>query len=221
MDVAILLYENMTLLDAIGPYEVLRTMPGTKVHFVTVDGAPIQPDSRALTLEPTASITAIDAADIVIVPGGPGDAQVQADARVLHWLRAIDATTTWTTSVCTGSLILGAAGLLTGRRATTHWMAYDQLAAHGANPTAERVVTDGKYVTAAGVSAGIDMGLILVQRLAGDDVSQAIQLAIEYDPQPPFDSGSPLKARPDIIELVRAAAAGIFDTAATAAAGRA
>jgi transcriptional regulator GlxA family with amidase domain len=207
MDIAILLYDDMTLLDAIGPYEVLRSLPGTRIRFVTVDGAPIRPDTRALTLVPEAGIDAVTTADIVLVPGGPGDALMQADERVCRWLRAIDATTTWTTSVCTGSLILGAAGLLQGRRATSHWMAYDQLASHGALPTAHRFVEDGKYITAAGVSAGIDMALELMRRIAGDEIAQAIQLAIEYDPQPPFDSGSPTKAPATVVELVRAVSA--------------
>ena len=125
------------------------------------------------------------------------------DPEVLDWVRAVHRDSTWTTSVCTGALVLGAAGILDGKRATTHWAFLDRLAQLGANPVAQRVVEDGKVVTAAGVSAGIDMALTLAGRLAGDQVAQAIQLGIEYDPQPPFDTGSPTKASPELVELIR------------------
>jgi transcriptional regulator GlxA family with amidase domain len=122
---------------------------------------------------------------------------------LLNWLRAVDATSTWTASVCTGSLLLAAAGLLEGRRATSHWLALDQLTDFGARPTGERVVVDGKYVTGAGVSAGIDMGLTLLGRIGGDDLAQTIQLATEYDPQPPYDAGAPHKAPAHLVDALR------------------
>jgi transcriptional regulator GlxA family with amidase domain len=141
--------------------------------------------------------------DIVLVPGGPGEVAARAGEHVLEWLRATHETTTWTTSVCSGSLILAAAGLLDGKRATSHWLALGELGRMGAEPVSERVVWDGKIVTAAGVSAGIDMALALAAEVAGEDIAHAIQLGIEYDPQPPFDSGAPHKAPPAIVELLR------------------
>jgi transcriptional regulator GlxA family with amidase domain len=140
--------------------------------------------------------------DVVVVPGGPGEVAARAGEPVLEWLRDAHEHTTWTTSVCTGSLILAAAGILDGKRATSHWLALDALRELGAEPVSERVVFDGKIVTAAGVSAGIDMGLQLAAKIAGDTVAQAIQLGIEYDPQPPFDAGSPAKAPAEIVELL-------------------
>jgi transcriptional regulator GlxA family with amidase domain len=143
--------------------------------------------------------------EIVLVPGGRGNRPLMRDAGVLDWLRAVHRDSTWTTSVCTGALVLGAAGILQGKRATTHWAYLDRLGDLGAEPVPERVVEDGKVITAAGVSAGIDMALTLASRLAGDQTAQAIQLGIEYDPRPPFDSGSPRKAPPEVIEMVRSA----------------
>ena len=139
-----------------------------------------------------------------MVPGGPGQNSQMQDGPVHEWLRAADQTSVWTTSVCTGSLILAAAGLLSGRRATSHWLALDELGRLGATPVSERVVFDGKYVTAAGVSSGIDMALALAGRIAGDEVAQAIQLMIEYDPQPPYDAGSPDRAPAEIVRSLRA-----------------
>src|SRR5262249_44239471 len=137
--------------------------------------------------------------DVVVVPGGPGQRDQMEDGPLHEWLRAADQTSTWTTSVCTGSLILAGAGLLAGRPATTHWLAMDELAGLGAKPVSDRVVSDGKYVTAAGVSSGIDMALTLAGRLAGDAAAQAIQLMIEYDPQPPYDAGSADRAPAEIV----------------------
>jgi transcriptional regulator GlxA family with amidase domain len=137
------------------------------------------------------------------VPGGPGEVGTRAGGPALDWVRTVHETTTWTTSVCTGSLVLAAAGLLNGKRATSHWLAMEQLARLGAQPVSERVVFDGKVVTAAGVSAGIDMALSLAARIGGDHVAQAIQLGIEYDPQPPFDAGSPAKAPAELVSLLR------------------
>ena len=203
-DIAILLYDRITALDAIGPYEVLSRLPGWTLTFVAVEPGPVQTDNGRLTLVAERSIDALPSPEIVLVPGGPGEVAARAGGPALEWLRSAHETTTWTTSVCTGSLILAAAGLLEGKRATSHWLAMDQLRKLGATPTSERVVFDGKLVTAAGVSAGIDMALTLAAQIAGDDVARAIQLSIEYDPQPPFDAGSPHTAPPAIVELLQA-----------------
>jgi putative intracellular protease/amidase len=204
MKIAILLYDRLTALDAIGPYEVLSRLPDASLTFVSQEAGPVRTDNGILTLLAESSIDDVEAPDIVLVPGGPGELAARAGGPVLDWLRSVHETSTWTTSVCTGSLILAAAGLLQGRRATSHWLALQQLGSLGAVPVAERVVFDGKLVTAAGVSAGIDMALTLAARIAGDQVAQAIQLAIEYDPHPPFDSGSPAKAPADVVQLLRA-----------------
>jgi putative intracellular protease/amidase len=207
--IAIVLYEKFTALDAIGPYEVLSRMPGATVTFLAAPSSPegelgpLSTDNGMLTVLPERSLDELQHPDIVLVPGGPGDVVARAGQPVLDWLRAAHATSTYTTSVCTGSLILAAAGLLDGKRATSHWLALDELRALGADAVGERVVFDGKLVTAAGVSAGIDMALALVAHAAGDTVAQAIQLGIEYDPQPPFDAGSPEKAPAEIVELLR------------------
>jgi transcriptional regulator GlxA family with amidase domain len=202
MEIAIVLYDNFTALDCIGPYEVLSRLPGAVVKFASVEGGVVRSDTRFLAISTDYSLADIEAPEIVLVPGGPGDNAASADARITSWLRKVHETTKWTTSVCTGSLILGAAGLLDGLEATTHWAAYDRLAGHGAKPVSRRVVRSGKIITAAGVSAGIDMALSLLREEQGDDFAQAIQLAIEYDPQPPFDSGSPEKAPAHVVELL-------------------
>jgi putative intracellular protease/amidase len=204
MDIAILLYQGLTALDAIGPYEVLSRLPDANVKFVASEAGPVVTDNGMLTLVAGHALEEVERADIVLVPGGPGEVAARAGEPVLEWLRKVDQTSAWTTSVCTGSLILGAAGLLAGKRATSHWLALEQLGRLGARAVSERVVFDGKIVTAAGVSAGIDMALALAARVAGDAVAQAIQLGIEYDPQPPFDAGSPEKAPPEVVELLRA-----------------
>ncbi len=203
MNIAIVLYDRFTALDAIGPYEVLSRLPGASVAFVAAEQGPVSTDNGMLTLLAERSLEQAGQPDIVLVPGGPGEVAVRAGGAVLDWLRTADRTSTWTTSVCTGSLILAAAGLLDGKRATSHWLALEELRRLGAEPVDERVVFDGKLVTAAGVSAGIDMALTLAARIAGETVAQAIQLGIEYDPQPPFDAGSPHKAPAEIVELLR------------------
>jgi putative intracellular protease/amidase len=205
--ITIPIYDRFTALDAVGPYEVLSRLPGAEVVFVAEQAGAVRTDTRALTLVAERALADVDACDVVVVPGGPGTREMLEPQPLHEWLRAIDATTEWTTSVCTGALLLGAAGLLDGLEATTHWSAFDTLATLGARPTERRVVPQGKVVTAAGVSAGIDMALWLAGQIAGDEVAKAIQLGIEYDPQPPYDSGSTAKASPETKELVRLATA--------------
>jgi putative intracellular protease/amidase len=208
MKTAILLYENMTALDAIGPYEILSRLPGAELTFVARNAGPVRTDTGFLTLVATAGIADVTSADILLVPGGPGDETVRADAATLDWVAGMHETTRWTTSVCTGALILAAAGVLEGVPATTHWASIDELRGLGAEPVQARFVESGKIITAAGVSAGIDMALHLTAAACGDDYAKALQLGIEYDPQPPFDSGSPAKAPAELIELVRATLSG-------------
>jgi transcriptional regulator GlxA family with amidase domain len=203
LDVAILLYDNFTALDAVGPYEVLSRLPGARAKFVAPVPGPVRTDTRALAITADYALGDLPRPDIIVVPGGPGDEGAMADKAVLDWLRSAHETTKWTTSVCTGALVLGAAGLLDGLEATTHWAAYGRLAALGATPTARRVVRQGKVITAAGVSAGIDMALDLARLEAGEEFAQALQLGIEYDPQPPLDAGSPDKAPAHVVEMVR------------------
>ena len=205
MQIAILIFDGLTALDAIGPYEVLSRLPGADLGFVAKEAGPKRTDTGALGVEADLALADLDSPEVVLVPGGPGSRPLMRDPEVLEWLRSAHASSTWTTSVCTGALVLGAAGILDGKRATTHWAFLDRLSELGAEPVAERVVEDGKVITAAGVSAGIDMALTLVARIAGDEVAQAIQLGIEYDPQPPFDAGSLSKASPEVIEMVRGA----------------
>ncbi|MGW0551778.1 DJ-1/PfpI family protein [Streptomyces altiplanensis] len=199
MQIAILLYKGFTSLDAVGPFELISHLPGAETVFVAREAGPVRNDRGNLALVADRTFAEVPSPDILLVPGGPDSRQAMLDEELLDWVRSVDATSTWTTSVCTGSLILGGAGLLKGRRATTHWLAMDELKAHGAEVTGERVVFDGKYVTAAGVSSGIDMALHLIGRIAGDEVAQTIQLMTEYDPQPPYDAGSPDKAPAAIV----------------------
>lgn len=205
MRIAILIFDKLTALDAVGPYEVLSRLPGAELSFVAKEAGPKRSDTGALALTADLSLSEVPNPDIVLVPGGEGNRPLMRDDEVLDWLRAAHQGTTWTTSVCTGSLVLGAAGLLEGKRATSHWAFRDRLREFGAEPVAERVVTDGRVVTAAGVSSGIDMALHLAARDVGDEFAQAIQLGIEYDPEPPFDTGSPEKAPPELVEAVRRA----------------
>lgn len=203
MQIAVLLYDNFTVLDAVGPYQTLSSLPGAETVFVAEHAGPVLDDNRTLALVAQKTLDEVPHPDIVIVPGGPApDLRNEA---VLDWLRTADATSTWTTSVCTGSLLLAAAGLLKGRRATSHWTALGRIEEFGVRPTQERVVFDGKYVTGAGVSAGIDMGLTLAGKIAGDLHAQTVQLLIEYDPQPPYDAGSPRKAPAALVEQFTAA----------------
>ncbi|MFF0205588.1 DJ-1/PfpI family protein [Streptomyces sp. NPDC005017] len=203
MQIAIVLYDRFTALDAVGPYETLGRLPDAEVVFVAEQTGPVRTDTGNLALVADRTLAEVPDPDIVVVPGGPGQTPQMDNAALLDWLRAADAGSTWTTSVCTGSLLLAAAGLLEGRRAASHWLALEHLAKYGAESTGERVVFDGKYVTAAGVSSGIDMGLALLGRIAGDEHAQAVQLLTEYDPQPPYDAGSPEKAPARLVEEFR------------------
>jgi transcriptional regulator GlxA family with amidase domain len=203
MDIAIPLFDRFTALDAIGPYETLSRLPGARVSFLAAEPGPVATDNRMLKIMVERALADLAHPDVVVVPGGIGTRAMMHDARLVGWVREAHKTSEWTCSVCTGSLVLGAAGLLEGLEATTHWMAMDTLASTGARPTGRRVVEQGKIITAAGVSAGIDMGLTLAAHIAGDTVAQAIQLGIEYDPQPPFDAGSPDKASDEVIAICR------------------
>ncbi|MFD5817597.1 DJ-1/PfpI family protein [Streptomyces sp. NPDC127038] len=203
MQIAIVLYDRFTALDAVGPYETLGRLPDADTVFVAERTGPVRSDTGRLALTADKSLAQVPHPDIVVVPGGPGQSDQMDNPVLLDWLRAADTTSLWTTSVCTGSLLLAAAGLLDGRRATSHWLALDELKRFGAEPTGERVVFDGTYVTSAGVSSGIDMGLALLGRIAGDEHAQAVQLLTEYDPQPPYDAGSPEKAPAHLVERFR------------------
>jgi transcriptional regulator GlxA family with amidase domain len=203
MRIAILIFDKLTALDAIGPYEVLSRVPGAELTFVAKEPGPKRTDTGRLAVTADASLDELADPDILLVPGGEGNRPLLTDEEVLDWIRGAHETSRWTTSVCTGSLVLAAAGVLDGLEATSHWAYVDRLAEAGATPVKRRVVEDGKVMTAAGVSAGLDMALTLVAREVGDDVAKAIQLGIEYDPAPPFDSGSPEKASDQLVELIR------------------
>ena len=207
MEIAIPLYDRFTALDAVGPYEVLSRLPGARVRFIAREAGPVVTDNGMLALMAEASLDDVPSPYVVLVPGGTGTFDALSDTALVDWIREAHETSRWTTSVCTGSLLLGAAGLLDGLEATSHWAAREALREYGATPVARRVVEQGKVVTAAGVSSGIDMALTLVARMTSDEVAQAIQLSVEYDPQPPFDAGAPEKASPSTVELVRSAIA--------------
>ena len=203
MQIALALYPGFTALDIIGPFQTFADVPGLDVSFVAEHAGPVLDHTGRLTMVATQSFGEVTAPDVIVVPGGMVAPRGVTDP-VVQWIKAVHPTTTWTTSVCTGSLFLATAGVLDGVDATGHWAAMEQLGALGACPTNVRVVERGKVITAAGVSAGIDMGLTLVARIFGDDMARVIQLAIEYDPQPPFDAGSPEKSTPEIVEMLRA-----------------
>jgi transcriptional regulator GlxA family with amidase domain len=204
MDIAIPIFDDFTALDAVGPYEVLSRIGG-RVRFVAVQPGPVRTDNGMLQVVAEAALADVPCPDVVVVPGGVGVRALGEDPVWIDWLRGVHASSTWTTSVCTGSLLLGAAGILDGLRATSHWLELETLREYGAEPTGERVVEQGKVITAAGVSAGIDMALVLAARIAGEEAARAIQLVLEYDPQPPFDCGSVEKAPAETVELIRAA----------------
>jgi putative intracellular protease/amidase len=202
VEIAILIFDRLTALDAVGPYEVLSRLPGAEVRFVAEEPGPKRTETRMLSLVADDALSDVTEPEIVVVPGGFGTRSLIENERVIDWIRSAHETSTWTTSVCTGSLLLGAAGVLEGLEATTHWLQLERLRDFGALPTGQRVVEQGKVITAAGVSSGIDMALRLAAHVACDDLAKAIQLGIEYDPQPPFDAGSPQKAPAHIVELV-------------------
>ncbi len=204
MNIAIPIFDRLTALDAVGPYEVLSRLPGATVHFIAASTGPKRTETEMLALVADRTLDELPDPEVIVVPGGFGTRALMEDEAMLGWLRRAHESSDWTTSVCTGSLVLAAAGILDGLEATTHWLMLDALSEYGATPVSDRrVVEQGKVITAAGVSSGIDMALTLAARIAGDELAQAIQLGIEYDPQPPFESGSTLKAPAQIVQLVR------------------
>ena len=207
LKIAIPLFDGFTALDAVGPFEVLSRLPGAQVSFLAAEPGIKRTDNGMLSVMVELELADLAHPDVLVVPGGPATRELMSDEALLEWLRAAHATSTWTTSVCTGALLLAAAGILEGLEATTYWTELETLSRYGARPVSRRVVEDGKVMTAAGVSSGVDMALTLAARLADERVAEAIQLAIEYDPQPPYDSGSPDSASPEVVELVRAAIA--------------
>ena len=204
MDIAIYIYNGLTALDAIGPYEVLSRLPNASVKFVAKEKGVIVSDTHFLKLVAEYDITEIDKADILLIPGSVvGFIREAKDTNLLSWINKINKTTTWTTSVCSGSIILAAAGLLKNKKATSHWGVTHLLKEYGSIPTSERYIQEGKIITAQGVSAGIDMSLYLVSQIIGDEKAKAYQLFIEYDPKPPFNSGNINKADNPTIELAK------------------
>jgi len=203
VSVGLVLYPRFTALDIVGPFQTLVDVPGLDVFFVAEKTGPVSDHTGRLSLVATKSFADVDQLDVVVVPGGMADSGLIASDPVVEFVKRIHPTTTWTTSVCTGSIFLATAGVLDGIEATTHWASYERLRALGAIPVETRVVHRGKVITAAGVSSGIDMGLVLVAAMFGDEMAQVIQLAIEYDPQPPFDAGAPSKVTPELLELVQ------------------
>jgi putative intracellular protease/amidase len=205
--IAIPIFDGITALDAVGPYEVLSRLPGASVRFLATSAGQKRTDEGSLALNADGELGELPDPEVIVVPGGRGMRASMNDEALLGWLRAAHASSQWTTSVCTGSLLLGAAGILDGLEATTHWLELETLARYGARPVDRRVVEQGKVITAAGVSSGIDMALLLAARIAGEEIAHAIQLSIEYDPEPPFDSGSVAKAPPEVVERLRERAA--------------
>jgi transcriptional regulator GlxA family with amidase domain len=205
MEIALFIFDRMTSLDAVGPLEIIGRAPGADVKIVGKSAGPVRAgkSSSGLGLIADHAMADVPSPDILLIPGGTDMSHVTSDREVLDWVRRAHETTTWTTSVCTGALVLGAAGVLDGKRATTHWSARRQLAEYGAIPVEERVVVDGKVMTGAGVSAGIDMALTLLGKIAGDEHAQFVQLLTEYDPQPPYHSGSLATAPDAVLERAR------------------
>jgi transcriptional regulator GlxA family with amidase domain len=204
MNIVIPIFDRLTALDAVGPYEVLSRLPGATVHFIAASPGAKQTENGMLTLHADRGLDEVPDPEVIVVPGGYGTRALMHDAEMLNWLRRAHNSSTWTTSVCTGSLLLAAAGILDGLEATTHWSVMDVLRDYGVRPAAARIVRQGKVITAAGVSAGIDMALVLAAEIAGDTIAQAIQLSIEYDPEPPYACGSTAKAPPELVDLVLA-----------------
>ncbi len=206
--IGMLIFPRLTQLDMTGPYEVLARVPNTKVLLVAKSMAPVKTD-RGMEIVPTTTIAECPQLDLIMVPGGPGQQDLMEDQAVLEFLQRQARGAKYVTSVCTGSLVLGAAGLLKGKRATSHWAAIDHLKLLGAIPTSERVVTDGNVITGAGVASGIDFALAVAAVLEGEEVARQIQLQIEYDPDPPFNTGSPKTAPADMLALLRSRGAAL------------
>ena len=206
MQIAIVLFPDFTAMDVIGPYEVLGRIPGAELVFVAEQPGLIVSDMGSLSIAVTASLDDVPSPDVVLIGGGPGQLAQMTDGPLHRWLRSVDQTCTWMTSVCTGSQILAAAGLLKGREATTHWGALEELRSYDVTPSDKRVVVDGHYVTGAGVSAGIDMAFVLTSLIADEETAHALQLILEYAPEPPFDveHGSALTAPRQVMERVMA-----------------
>jgi transcriptional regulator GlxA family with amidase domain len=202
MEIVILLFDNYTALDIVGPYEVLNKLPNSKIFLVGIEKKEYS-DTYGLKISTDYSIDEISQADILLIPGGLGIDNVLKNQTVIDWIQRIDSSTQWTVAVCSGSLLLAQAGLLSGKNCTTHWRRKDQLRNYNVTIKNERYVQDGKIITSAGVSAGIDMALYLVSKIAGDQSAKLIQLGIEYDPKPPFDCGSPDKAPKELIDKMR------------------
>jgi cyclohexyl-isocyanide hydratase len=201
LNIGLLLFPEMTQLDMTGPYEVFVSLPRTTVHLVWKTLDPVTAGG-GLRMLPTTTLAACPKLDVICVPGGPGQVALMKDTEILEFLRKQAETSRFVTSVCTGSLVLGAAGLLRGYRATCHWLSLDQLTLLGATPIAERIVMDGNRITGGGVTSGIDFALFVAAQLFGEDVAKEIQLRIEYDPAPPFNSGSPRTADPALVAAV-------------------
>lgn len=203
MKILVLVFPQMTALDAVGPYELLSRWPGSTLSFVAKEKGPVQTDTGMLTLMARYSFQDAPQADVLLIPGGPGTEALESCEDTLNWIRGQAKGSRWLTSVCTGSLVLGAAGLLKDREATTHWAMHGRLTEFGARPVSERFVQSDSIITAAGVSAGIDMALYLTQLEFGVEMASALQLGLEYDPKPPLDAGSPKKAGAGIVSMVR------------------
>jgi putative intracellular protease/amidase len=204
VNVAILLYDGFSVLDAIGPYEVLARVPGAKIRFTTKAGPrAVRADTGFVSLVADHDLTLLSHLDVLVIPGGPGAFGVLKDQEMTAWVRHAYEAARWTLTVCSGSLILGATGVLAGRDATTSWFIRDQLAQFGATYKAEHYVCSGKIITAAGSTTGIDAALLLAAEIAGEDVARAMQLGLEYDPKPPFDSGSFAKASPELLAVFK------------------
>jgi cyclohexyl-isocyanide hydratase len=206
LHVGFLLFRNITQLDMTGPYEVFTKLPNAQVHLVSKTREPVMADG-GMHILPTTTFADCPPLDLICVPGGAGVNPLLGDAETLDFIRRQAESARYVTSVCTGALVLGAAGLLAGKRATTHWMSHEMLSAFGATPVAGRVVIDGNVITGGGVTAGIDFALAVAAAAFGEELAKSIQLAIEYDPQPPFDAGSPHRVEPEVVAKVRAGAA--------------
>jgi len=205
VDIGFLVYPRVTPLDLVGPWEVLSRVSGANVHLVWTRPGPVEAD-RGMEIRATTSFADAPTFDLVLVPGGPGQVSLMKHAILMDYIRGCVSKSEWVCAVCTGSLLLAQAGVLKGRRATTHWLARDTLAEFGVQVSDERYVIDGKFATSAGVTAGIDLALELVRRTHGEEAAQQIQLQIEYDPKPPLDAGSPATAPVSLADRVRAGA---------------